>query len=33
MARARKETPEQIIGLLRLIEVGAENGKTAACTL
>jgi hypothetical protein len=33
MAQGRKQTPEQITGLLRLIEVGTANGKTAACTL
>jgi hypothetical protein len=33
MARARKETPERIIGPLQLIGVGKANGKTAACTL
>ena len=30
MARGRKQTPEQIIGLLGRIEVGTANGKTAA---
>lgn len=30
MARGRKRTPEQIVGLLRQIEVGTANGKTAA---
>ncbi|MGA2753550.1 MAG: hypothetical protein ABSE53_07255 [Terracidiphilus sp.] len=30
MARGRKQTPEQIVGLLRQIEVGTANGKTAA---
>jgi putative transposase len=30
MARGRKQTPEQIIGLMRQIEVGTANGKTAA---
>jgi hypothetical protein len=33
MARARKPTPKQIIGLLRQIEVGTANGKTAAYEL
>ena len=33
MARGRKQTPEQIVGLLRLIEVGTANGKTAAYAL
>ena len=30
MTRGRKQTPEQIIGLLRQIEVGTANGKTSA---
>ena len=30
MARGRKQTPEQIVGLLRQIEAGTANGKTAA---
>ncbi len=33
MARARKQTPDQIVGLLRLIAVGTANGKTAAYAL
>jgi hypothetical protein len=33
MARGGKQTPEQIVGLLRLIEVGTANGKTAAYAL
>jgi len=33
MAQGRKQTPEQIIGLLRQIEVGTANGKTAAYAL
>jgi hypothetical protein len=28
MARGKKHTPEQIVGLLRQIEVGVANGKT-----
>ena len=28
MARGRKRTPEQIVSLLRQIEVGTANGKT-----
>jgi len=33
MARGKKHTPEQIVSLLRQIEVGVANGKTtpAAC--
>jgi transposase-like protein len=33
MARGRKHTPEQIVSLLRQVEVGVANGKTtlAAC--
>jgi transposase-like protein len=33
MARGKKHTPEQIVSLLRQIEVGLANGKTtpAAC--
>jgi transposase-like protein len=33
MARAKKHTPEQIVSLLRQIEVGVANGKAtpAAC--
>jgi hypothetical protein len=27
MARGRKQTPEQIVGLLRQIEVGTANGE------
>jgi putative transposase len=30
MTRGRKQTPEQIIGLLRQIEVGTANAKTSA---
>jgi len=33
MPRSRQQVPEQIVGLLRLIEVGTANGKTAACAL
>ena len=35
MARGKKHTPEQIVSLLRQIEVGVANGKTtvAACRL
>jgi hypothetical protein len=28
MGRGKKHTPEQIVGLLRQIEVGVANGKT-----
>ncbi len=30
MARGKKHTPEQIVSLLRQIEVGVANGKTTA---
>jgi hypothetical protein len=33
MPRSRQQVPEQIVGLLRLIEVGTANGKTAAYAL